>query len=91
MKKIALLSLLALFSVGTWAEQQTVTLDVPSMNCVTCPFTMKRALKNVEGVSNADVTLATRQVVVTFDDDKTSVEQLIESTTNAGYPSSLKK
>ena len=72
MKKIALLSLLALFSVGTWAEQQTVTLDVPSMNCVTCPFTVKRALKNVEG-------------------DKTSVEQLIESTTNAGYPSSLKK
>ena len=45
MKKIALLSLLALTSLTAFAAPKTVTLEVPTMNCVTCPFTVKNALK----------------------------------------------
>lgn len=91
MKKLALLSLLALTSPTAFAKPQTVTLEVPTMNCVTCPFTVKKALQNVEGVSKAEVTFENKLAVVTFDDDKTSIEELTEATKNAGYPSAIKE
>lgn len=91
MKKIALLSLLALTSLTAFAAPKTVTLEVPTMNCVTCPFTVKNALKNVEGVSKAEVTFETKLAVVSFDDEKTTVKALTQATTNAGYPSTLKE
>ena len=91
MKKMVLLTLIALTSLTAFAQPQTVTLEVPTMNCVTCPFTVKKALQNVEGVSKAEVTLETKLAVVTFDDEKTSVEALTEATKNAGYPSAIKE
>lgn len=91
MKKITLLFLLTLTSLSAIAETKTVTLEVPTMNCVTCPFTVKKALQNVEGVSNAEVTFDTKLAVVTFDNEKTTVKALTEATTNAGYPSTVKE
>jgi len=95
MKKIALLSLLSLLlfsmlSLSAFDTQQTVTLEVPTMNCATCPFTVKKALQRVEGVSKAEVTFENRLAVVTFDDEITTVEALTEATKNAGYPSVVK-
>ena len=91
MKKITLLFLLTLTSLSAIAETKTITLEVPTMNCVTCPFTVKKALQNVEGVSKAEVTFDTKLAVVTFDDEKTTVKALTEATTNAGYPSTVKE
>lgn len=91
MKTIALLTLLALTSLTAFAKPQTVTLEVPTMNCVTCPFTVKKALQKVDGVSKAEVSFETKLAVVTFDDKKTTSDVLIEATTNAGYPSTLKQ
>jgi len=91
MKKITLMFLLMLTSLSAIAETKTVTLEVPTMNCVTCPFTVKKALQNVEGVSKAEVTFDTKLAVVTFDNEKTTVKALTEATTNAGYPSTVKE
>jgi len=91
MKKIALLTLLSLLSLSAFAKQQTVTLEVPTMNCVTCPLTLKRALQNVDGVSKAEVTFDTKQAAVTFDDEKTTIKVLTQATTHAGYPSTVKE
>ncbi|GAC23130.1 MULTISPECIES: mercury resistance system periplasmic binding protein MerP [Paraglaciecola] len=82
---IALLS-----SSSALATIQTVTLNVPNMNCVTCPITVKKSLTNVDGVKKADVTYATKLAVVTYDDEKTNIEALVSATTNAGYPSVVK-
>lgn len=90
MKKIALVTLLML-SGTVFAKPQTVTLEVPGMNCVTCPITVKKSLENVDGVSIAEVTFKTKLAVVTFDDEKTTVEALTEATKNAGYPSKVKQ
>jgi len=76
-------------AVPAGAATRTVTLAVPSMDCPVCPITVKKALTQVPGVSQADVNFAKRQAVVTFDDAKTSVGVLTESTRNAGYPSTL--
>ncbi|MCR2752479.1 mercury resistance system periplasmic binding protein MerP, partial [Salmonella enterica] len=70
---------------------QTVTLSVPGMTCAACPITVKKALSKVEGVNQVDVSFDKREAVVTFDDAKTTVQKLTEATTNAGYPSSIKR
>lgn len=76
-------------SVVVNASPKTVTLAIPSMDCPVCPITLKKALSQVPGVSQADVNFGKRQAVVTFDDAKTNVTALTESTKNVGYPSTL--
>ena len=92
MKKLAaLVALAATLATPAWAAVQTVTLSVPGMTCAACPITVKKALTKVEGVSQVDVSFDKREAVVTFDDAKTTVQKLTEATTNAGYPSSIKR
>jgi mercuric ion binding protein len=71
------------------AATRTVVLSVPGMNCAVCPITVKKALAKVPGVSRAEADYARRSATVTFDDARTSVEQLTRATRDAGYPSSL--
>ena len=73
------------------AATETVTLSVPGMTCAACPITVKKALSRVEGVSQIDVAYEKREVAVTFDDAKTSVQKLMMATEDAGYPSSVKR
>lgn len=90
-KLVALVALAATLATPAWAAVQTVTLSVPGMTCAACPITVKKALTKVDGVSQVDVSFDQREAVVTFDDDKTTVQKLTEATTNAGYPSSVKR
>ena len=48
-----------------------------------------KILEMQEGVSEANVSLKPPHAVVKFDDEHTDVQTLIETTTNAGFPSSL--
>ena len=82
---------LALLALPAQAEPRTVRLDVQKMYCATCPITVRIALKKVPGVTEAKVTLEPPIAEVTYDDAKTSPEQLTRATTNAGFPSTLKK
>ncbi|WP_350656393.1 mercury resistance system periplasmic binding protein MerP [Psychrobacter sp. S1-30-MNA-CIBAN-0213] len=69
----------------------TVKLDVPTTNCVTCPITVTHSLKKVDGVKKAEVTYRTKSAVIIYDDTKTNAETLMKATTNAGYPSTLRR
>ena len=86
----ACLALSAVVHPG-WAAVQSVRLAVPGMTCAACPITIKKALAKVNGVNKTDVDLEKREVLVTFDDAKTNVEQLTSATKEAGYPSIAKK
>jgi len=72
-----------------FAATRQVTLTVPTMDCATCPVTIKVALLKVPGVNRAVVSYARRNAIVTFDDAKTSVTELTKATDAAGYPSFL--
>lgn len=91
MKKLLFIFTLSVFSLSAWAKPQTVTLDLPTMNCATCPITVKKALTKLEGVSSAEVSYEKKEAVVSFDDSKTNANALVEATTNAGYPSTVKR
>lgn len=83
----ASLSLLLGGGIHANAEEQTIQLDIPSMNCALCPFTIKKSLSAVDGVIEIDTSLDDRLATVEFDDELTTIEDLILATTNAGYPS----
>jgi periplasmic mercuric ion binding protein len=93
MTRIHIVSLIAALSCApqfALAKNQTVSLNVPTMDCATCPITIKAALNKVPGVSRAKVSYERREAVVVFDDSKTNVDELKKATSDAGYPSFIK-
>ena len=71
------------------AANRTVLLTIPTMDCATCPITIRMALMRVVGVSKAKVSYDRREARVTFDDSKTDVAALTAATQDVGYPSFL--
>lgn len=71
------------------AAEQTVVLNIPTMDCATCPLTIKLALLKVKGVSAAEVSYERREARVTFDDAVATVAALKKATSDAGYPAML--
>jgi mercuric ion binding protein len=67
-----------------------VQLAVDKMTCAVCPITVRKALERVPGVSAVAVSFERKEATVTYDDQRTSVEALIEAATNAGYPARVK-
>ena len=90
-KLVAMVTLTAVLSAPAWAANQTVTLSVSGMTCAACPITVKKALSRVDGVGAIEVSYEKKEAVVTYDDTKTNVEALAKATTDAGYPSDVKK
>lgn len=82
---------LALLSETASGEPRTVTLEVSRMVCPACPITVKKALKKVDGVLQAEVSFEKKEATVTFDDARTNVDQLIKATGSVGFPSKKKK
>ena len=88
MKKFFAVAALGLLAAGSaLAAPRQVTLSVPTMDCDTCPVTIRIALMKVPGVKRAVVSYERRYAKVTFDDSKTSVAVLTKATEAAGYPS----
>jgi mercuric ion binding protein len=88
---LVLFTLLSTTHIANAAENVTAVLDVPGMTCKFCPITIRKALEKVPGVVEVKATFDTKTATVTFDPAKTNIETLIKTTTNAGYPSTLKK
>jgi len=86
-----LTSALVLFHCSTSdAATKTATLAVSNMDCVACPITVKKALSRVEGVSGVSVSFEKKEATVTFDDTKTTVQALTQTTADVGFPSSAR-
>ena len=92
MKLARTLAFVALATIASlaMAKQQTVLLNVPTMDCATCPITIKAALSKVPGVSKVKVSYEKREAVIVYDDTKTTVADLKQATEDVGYPSMLK-
>ncbi|WP_019939712.1 mercury resistance system periplasmic binding protein MerP [Bordetella sp. FB-8] len=91
MRKLLLAALAAFPLAALAATPKTVTLDVQNMTCEVCPITVKKSLEKVPGVSAVQVDFAKKTATATYDPDKTQPHALIQATTNAGYPSTVKK
>lgn len=59
--------------------------SVKGMTCDNCVNSVTQALKQVDGVKAAQVTLAEEKARVTFDANVATAEQLKEAVRQAGY------
>jgi len=66
----------------------TETLDVHGMSCGACVGHVTRALQALDGVQSAQVSLADKQAVVTYDPAKVQASQMVESIVEEGYEAS---
>ncbi len=64
---------------------EAATLEVRGMHCASCVSNVERAIREVPGVREAAVNLATEQAAITFDPGTTSAEALAAAITEAGY------
>ncbi len=89
-KTIKIITLtLVLGTASAWAGERTVKLSVPDMNCVSCPYMVKRVISQVEGVLSVSATMKDRSATVSFDDAKTTIDQVRAATASIGYPSTV--
>ena len=68
----------------------TVTLDVSTMVCGPDPHNVKNTLASLTGVSNVQISLEQKTATVTFDDQKSTVDQMLTAMAGAGYASLVK-
>lgn len=77
MKKL-IMSIVLMLAVTTFvnAEKQEVVLFINSMECANCQAKVEKTLAYEKGVKDLQFDLQKRQVTITFDNEKTSVEKL---------------
>lgn len=65
--------------------EETKTFEIKGMHCASCVRVLERSLGKVEGVSQANVNLATGKATVTLDPKKVSDEHLKTEVAKVGY------
>lgn len=92
MRNLLAASLIALLPMVAFAAKpETAILDLQNLTCELCQVTVKKSLEKVAGVSQARIDFSKKTATVTFDADKTSTAVLVKATTDAGFPSTVRK
>jgi mercuric ion transport protein len=68
---------------------QRVVIPVEGMSCATCEVAVRSALKRVNGVEAAHVSVATKNATIDYDPAKTNPEQLVAAINSTGYHATL--
>lgn len=71
------------------AGERTIKLSVPGMNCASCPYMVKQAISDVDGIRSVEATMDDRSATVIFEDTLTTIDKIVEATANIGYPSTV--
>ena len=64
---------------------KTITFTISGMHCASCSIKNERALKKINGVSDATVNFATHSATVTYDESVATPEQLYGVVIKNGY------
>lgn len=81
-----------LLSGSAFADtSESLTLNVQNMTCAVCPITVKKALEQVPGVSDVKIDFEHKTATMHLDTDKANVSMLTKATTDAGFPSTVRK
>ena len=73
------------------ANLQRVVIPVEGMSCATCEVAVRNALKRVNGIASAHVSVATKNATIDYDPAKTNPDELVASINTTGYRASLTK
>ena len=73
------------FSGVAMAAPQSVVLSVATMACGPDPHMIKQALEAVPGVIDVQIMLENKTAMVSFDNEKSSVEALLQAIGSVGH------
>ena len=68
---------------------EIIQLDIKGMTCASCVAHVEKGIKKKSGIDMAAVNLATDKATVSYDPEKVSIEEIIQSVVDAGYGASL--
>jgi copper chaperone len=63
-----------------------ITLNVPDISCAHCEKTILTALQDQPGVESVQVSLPTKNVYLTYDDQALTLDQIKHLLDEEGYP-----
>ena len=66
-----------------------IVVPVEGMACATCEIAVRHALKRVDGVKSAHVSVASKTATVDYEPGKTNPQQLVAAINSTGYRASL--
>ena len=72
--------------VAAQTNEVTRSFAVENMTCPACPFTVKKAMARVEGVSSVTVDFAAKTATAVFDPTVTTAREIAAASANVGYP-----
>jgi len=62
------------------------SFSIDKMTCATCPISVKKAMKRVDGVISVEVDYKTKVATVVYDPSKTTPSEIAAASTDVGYP-----
>ncbi|GEQ32323.1 heavy metal translocating P-type ATPase [Marinilactibacillus psychrotolerans] len=63
----------------------TKTLNIEGMTCASCAQTVEKATRNLKGMQEANVNLATEKLNISYDESLLSVEEIQSAVAQVGY------
>lgn len=66
-------------------SKKKTDIKISGMGCASCAIKIEKSLDDLDGVSEAQVNLATEKATVTYDAEKLKLDQLEQAVTGAGY------
>jgi len=82
---IAMFLMIGMSAIAVSATKKTSTIRVDGMTCAKCTGSVEKALKATPGVEKVEVSLARKEVVVEYDDEKVTEAKLREVITGTGF------
>lgn len=73
-------------SASVEATQSTAKFSIEKMTCATCPISVRKAMKRVDGVKSVEVDFETKVATVVYDPALTTAADIAAASTNVGYP-----
>ncbi len=94
MKRIYTLLVLIFVISNTmgWAGEKdvaTAIIFVNEMTCATCPITVRKAMKKVDGVKEVSVDFESEMATVTYDRSVTTAQTVADASSNVGFPAKV--
>lgn len=70
-------------------DDDNLAFEIDGMTCASCAQTIEKSVNKLAGVNNASVNLASEKMIVDFDKETLSPNDIIEAVQNAGYDAKI--
>lgn len=72
--------------VSAEATEARAQFSIENMTCATCPISVRKAMKRVDGVKSVEVDYDTKVATVVYDPAVTTPSDIAAASTGVGYP-----